>query len=153
MIVTLQRSATADAETLLALQIAAFHDDARLYPGVELGGPPGYDSLDVLLDRIEGNDYYTILADGQIVGGIMAFPKGEGHRHLDVIYIAPDFHGRGIGSQAMRFIEQAYPAALWTLDTPVYAIRNHHFYEKLGYVRMARFEDDGFALYAYEKRT
>lgn len=153
MIVTLQRATPANAEALLAVQIAAFHDDARLYPGVELGGPPGYDSLDVLLDRIEGNDYYTIFADGRIVGGIMAFPKGEGHRHLDVIYIDPDFINLGIGSQAMRFIEQAHPAALWTLDTPVYVVRNHHFYEKLGYVRAGEFDVDGFGLYAYEKRA
>jgi hypothetical protein len=36
-----------------------------------------------------------------------------------------------------------------TWDTPVVATRNHHFYEKRGYVRTG---DDGGGLYLYEKR-
>jgi hypothetical protein len=52
----------------------------------------------------------------------------------------------------MEFIEQTYPAAKWTLDTPLYAVRNQHFYEKLGYVKVAENDYDGFILIAYEKR-
>jgi hypothetical protein len=38
-----EQAASADAEDLVRVQIAAFHDDARLPPGVPIGGPRGYD--------------------------------------------------------------------------------------------------------------
>lgn len=141
-----------DAETLVQVQIRAFHDDARLYPGVELGGPPGYDSVEVMLQTIQEHGVHKIVLDEQIIGGMVVFNRGEGHFHLDAIYIDPDYHNRGIGTQAMTFLEQTYPAQKWSLHTPVYAVRNQHFYEKLGYVCLAEEEEsDGIWLYYYEK--
>lgn len=62
---------------------------------------------------------------------------GRGMFELGRIYIDPDFQDRGIGTQAMQFIEQAHPGARrWRLGTPIWATRNHHFYEKVGYVKM-----------------
>lgn len=153
MNITFEQATPADAEQLTHLQVLAFHEDANLYPGVEIGGPPGYDSVAVTLEKIAEDDYYKILADGQIVGGIVIFDRGEGHLHLDIIYIDPAHHNHGIGSKAMLFLEQTYPQATrWTLDTPAYAIRNHHFYEKFGYVRGEEsVEHGGIVLYAYEK--
>ena len=52
----------------------------------------------------------------------------------------------------MRFLEGAHPAEVWTLDTPTYAVRNQHFYEGLGYERVAERLVDGLSLIAYEKR-
>ena len=40
MSVTFERATVADAEVLVKLQVLAFHDDARMYPGVKLGVPP-----------------------------------------------------------------------------------------------------------------
>jgi GNAT superfamily N-acetyltransferase len=152
MNVTFERATPADAEALVAAQIAAFHDDTRLY-GVELGGPPGYDSVEVMLKKIAEAECYKIVCDGETIGGIILFDEGEGHMHLDVLDIHPDYHNRGIGTQAMQFIEHAYPAATrWTLDTPLYATRNQHFYEKFGYVKVVENDYDGFILIAYEKR-
>jgi len=151
MNVTFERAAPADAEALVKVQIAAFHDDARLYPGVELGGPPGYDSVEVMMRKIRENLCYKIVTDGQIIGGIIVFDDGEGHFHLDVLDIDPAYHNRGIGTQAMQFIEHTFPAKKWTLNTPGYAIRNQHFYEKLGYVKVGENSFDGFILLDYEK--
>jgi ribosomal protein S18 acetylase RimI-like enzyme len=151
MSITFQRATTADAEALVVAQIAAFHDDTRLY-GVEIGGPLGYDSMDVMLRKIAEDETYKIVSDGQIIGVITLFPKGEGHYHLDVIAVHPDYHNRGIGSQAMSFIESTYPATKWTLDTPQYAVRNQHFYEKFGYVKVGIEEYPDITLIAYEKR-
>jgi GNAT superfamily N-acetyltransferase len=143
----------ADAQILVNVQIRAFHDDARIYPGVETGGPPGYDSHERMLEDMGKHHCHNIVSDGRIVGGIVIVERGDGCFHLDKIFIDPDYHNRGIGTQAMRFIEATYSAAKWTLDTPVYSVRNHHFYEKLGYVKVDEFEEaDGFRLYAYEKR-
>lgn len=154
MNVTFERATPADAETLVRLQIAAFHDDARLYPGVEPGGPPGYDSVEVMLRKIAEDECYKIVADGQIVGGMIVNRYGDDHCHLDVLQIDPAYHSLGIGTRAMQFLHQTYPAALWTLDTPVYALRNQHFYEKLGYVKVGEHQPpDDIALFAYERRV
>jgi len=152
MNVTFEHATPADAEDLVKVQIAAFHDDARLYPGVGFGGPPGYDSIDVMHQKIQEGNYYKIVLDGQIVGGLGVFDKGAGHFHLDVLYIDPAYHNRGVGSQAIQFIEETYPATKWTLDTPDYAVRNHHFYEKFGYVKVGQQEFPDITLLAYEKR-
>jgi GNAT superfamily N-acetyltransferase len=153
MTTTFTRATPADAEALLQAQIRAFHSDADNYPGVELGGPPGYDSLDKVLEAIGNDEYFTIRYDDRIVGGIVLFKRGEGHYHLDILFVDPDYHNLGIGSQAMQFLGRTYPdATKWTLDTPLYATRNHHFYEKFGFVKVGqKTEDDGFVLIEYEK--
>ena len=152
MNVTFERATPADAESLVKVQVAAFHDDARMYPDVELGGPPGYDSVDVMLRKIREAEVYKIVREGRIIGGIIIYIEGNGHYHVDVLDIDPAYHNRGIGTQAMQFIERTYPAKKWTLNTPGYAIRNQHFYEKLGYVKVGEAPFDGFILLDYEKK-
>jgi ribosomal protein S18 acetylase RimI-like enzyme len=152
MKVTFERATPEDAEALVKAQIAAFHYDEVLYPGVGVSGPPGYDSVDLALKRMQQDEFYKIVVDGQIVGGMILFSKGEGHWHLDLLNIVPEYQNRGIGKQAMQFIEQTYPATKWTLDTPGYAIRNQHFYEKCGYVKVAETEYPDITLISYEKR-
>ncbi len=156
MDVTIDRAVPADAPALTAAAVAAFHDDARLY-GVPLGGPPGYDLVDHMLALIEDadTDCYKIAHEGQIVGGITVYKMGDGHFHLDMLFVQPDYHNRGVGTQVMQFVEQTYPARKWSLDTPAYAVRNQHFYEKFGYVKVNEFmpEDDPILLFAYEKQV
>lgn len=152
MNISIERAVPEDAERLVHVQIAAFHYDSELYPGVETGGPPGYDSVPHMLEKIERDECYIILDAGRCIGGLVLFDKGNGHYHLDVIFIDPAYQNRGIGSQAIQFIEQVYPANCWTLDTPQWAVRNQHFYEKFGYVKVREFVADGTPLIAYEKR-
>lgn len=153
MTITFARATPADAETLVAVQIASFHNDAVIYPGVAVDGPPGYDSVATALQKINEAEYFKILADDQIIGGMVIYIEGEGHYHLDLIYLHPDFHNQGIGTQAMHFIEQLYPATKWTLHTPKYALRNQHFYEKFGYIKVGEEEHPDIILYAYEKHV
>ncbi len=128
MTLTFERATPADAEALLSVQIASFHNDTDLY-GVPLGGPPGYDDINSVLEKLRRDDYYKIVYEGRIVGGIVVYDQGQGHFHLDLLYIDPAYHNLGIGTQAMQFIEAAYPAASqWMLNTPTYALRNQHFY-------------------------
>lgn len=150
--VTFERAGPADAEELVRIQIAAFHHDSVLYPEVALGGPPGYDSVEHMLGSIARHVCYKILLDGRPIGVLVIFDEGAGHAHLDVIAIDPAYHNRGVGTQAMRFFEQAHPAARYTLDTPGWAVRNQHFYEKLGYVRVGETAYPDLILLAYEKR-
>ncbi|MBN2471669.1 MAG: GNAT family N-acetyltransferase [Anaerolineae bacterium] len=151
MSVWFKRAAIHDTEALVSAAIAAFHHDSILYPEVEIGGPPGYDSPAVMRRKIVEGECYTIVEGERVIGGLVVFVEGDGHYHLDLIFIVPDRHNRGIGTQAMRFLENTCSAARWTLDTPTWATRNIHFYEKLGYVRVGEFEDGDITLIAYEK--
>jgi ribosomal protein S18 acetylase RimI-like enzyme len=150
MNISIERATAVDAEALVKVQMAAFHHNGELYPEIE-GGPPGYDSVEVMLQKIQRNESYKIVDAEQCIGGMVVFDQGQGHYHLDVIFIDPIYHDRGIGTQAMRFLEQTYPAKLWTLDAAKWEVRNHHFYEKLGYVKVREYEIDSFPLIAYEK--
>jgi GNAT superfamily N-acetyltransferase len=149
--IDIERSQLDETEDLVRVQIASFHSDAVYYPDVEEGGPPGYDNVDVMRRRIVEDITFTIRVDGEIAGGIIVFPKDAAHMHLDVIFVEPTLHNKGVGSRAMSFLAEMYPGMTWTLDTPVYAVRNHHFYEKFGYLRGEAFEVDGFPLYPYTK--
>lgn len=153
MHITFERATAADAEALVRVQIAAFHHDAVLYPGVEIGGPPGYDSPEHMLKKIDNDECYKILDAGQIIGVIVVFDEDYGHFHLDLIAIDPAHQDRHIGTQAIRFIERTYQATRWTLDTPIWATRNQHFYEKLGYVKVGEEVLPDITLISYEKRT
>lgn len=151
MKIAFERATPVDAEEIVRVEIASFHSDTPTY-GVPLDGPPGYTSVDVMLEKIGEAEAYKILADGQIVGGIVLYLH-DNHHHLDLLFLDPAYHNLGIGTQAMQFIEAAYPdATRWTLDTPGYAVRNQHFYEKFGYRKIGEqtFED-GFVLFGYEK--
>jgi GNAT superfamily N-acetyltransferase len=152
MSVLFKRAETNDADELVRVMVKAFHHDSILYPEIAIGGPPDYDSPSVMRQKIVENECYKIIDGEYIIGGIALLIKGNGHYHLDLIFIAPNYHNRGIGTKAIQFIEYTYPATRWTLDTPAWAVRNIHFYEKLGYVKVGEFEDDGTALIAYEKR-
>lgn len=142
----------ADVEAMVEVQIASFESDALLYPGVEVGGPPGYNSAEHLRACLGERACYKLLLDGALVGVMIVIDEGDGHVHLDVIAIHPDQQGRGVGTAAMAFLERAHPAERYTLDTPSYALRNHHFYEKLGYVKVGESAHLDVVLFAYEKR-
>ena len=152
MRIELEQAIPADAEDLVKVQIAAFHDDARLYPGVEIGGPPGYDSVEATLAMIARGEFYKVSLDGAIIGGLTVIDQGAGHFHLGVLAIDPAHHNKGFGTQAMGFIERSFSATLWTLDTPAYATRNQNFYEKLGFVSVGETVFPDITLIQYEKR-
>lgn len=71
-----------------------------------------------------------ILADGNRVGGVVFRIDNESHRNsVDLLYIYPECHGRGIGLQVWRAIEERYPdTEIWELITPYFEKRNIHFY-------------------------
>ncbi len=152
MSILFEPATTDDADALVRVAVAAFHHDSILYPHIEVGGPPGYDSPAVMRQKIMQDICYKIVEATHIIGGIVLFAKTGEHYHLDLIFIHPEHHNRGIGTQAMSFIENEHPATRWSLDTPIWAIRNIHFYEKSGYQKMGEFEDSDTRLIAFEKQ-
>jgi len=155
--IAIERATAADAVELTAIQARTFQDDnVRKPPGCSMEGPPGYDSIEWNAARIAETRYFKILQDGRIVGGIIVFDMGHGHCELGRIYVDPTFQDHGIGQAAMRQVFDAFPDAhRWTLGTPKWAVRNQHFYEKLGFVKVRETEVDphlGWSGVEYEKR-
>jgi len=152
-VITLERACQEDASALLAAKIDAFSGDVRLYGY----GPPGYDSQEDVLNALGCPDkhYFKILSDGEIIGGLCAQDMGGGHFSLNSLYVLTDRHSEGTGSAAMQLLFDAYPGvARWTTETPYLSVRNHHFYEKLGFVKTGQTapEADGFYLFLYERK-
>jgi len=153
--ITFAKATFADVPALTAVQTRTFDDDTRQHGRGEQGGPPGYNSDDWQIRLIQQGDYYKIVAADKIVGGFIVYPLGGCHWELGRVYIDPAQQNRGIGAQVLAFIEREYPQARrWTLDTPTWARRNQHFYEKHGYVKIGEMsiEDGATTLVLYEKR-
>lgn len=143
-----------DAGILTHICMGAFDDFSRKHGGNSEGdGPPGYDSVDYQIGKMREAPYLKILLNDEIVGGMLLIPKEPGHMMLGRIFINPDHQNKGIGTRAMEYIEETYPAEKWSLETPTYAPENHRFYERLGYVRKGIVPDIPEPLYLYEKHV
>lgn len=156
--VKIDKATLEDVERLTEIQTRTFDDDNKLKPpGCSLEGPPGYDSVSWNAGWIAKTPYYKILFAGQIVGGIIVFELQKGHYELGRIYVDPDFQNRGIGQQAVKLMFGLFPEAeRWTLGTPSWAIRNQHFYEKMGFVKVGETQVDphlGWSGIEYEKTS
>ncbi len=133
MEISLKLAEKGDANILALISKKAFDSDAEVdAPGP--GGPPGYDSSSFQEKVMNFMDYYNILLNDTIVGGVIVAAKNRFHLILERIFVDPAYHNRGIASCAMIELWKKYPKAqLWTLGTPEWNIRTQHFYEKLGF--------------------
>ena len=77
-----------------------------------------------------GNEAYRIVQDGRHVGGVvLAINKETGHNHLDLLFVSPEEHGKGIGYGAWLAVEALHPeTVVWETCTPYFEKRNIHFY-------------------------
>lgn len=73
---------------------------------------------------------YLILNNGVWVGGIiLSINRNSLHNSLDLFFINPGTHGKGIGTNAWILIEKMYPETkVWETNTPYFEKRNIHFY-------------------------
>jgi GNAT superfamily N-acetyltransferase len=150
---TITKAEIQDAPALTEIQKRAFDQDASLYLGLEVGGPPGYDSNEWQLEMMKCAEYYKINVEYRIIGGLIIFPMEDGIWVLGRVYIDPEVQNQGYGKQVMNYLFSFSGAKQWKLDTPSWALRNHYFYEKLGFVKTSEStpEPDGFRMYFYEK--
>ncbi len=76
------------------------------------------------------NETYRIVLDGKNVGGvILKIDKETHHNHLEILFILPDEHSKGIGYGAWQAVEALHPETkVWETCTPYFEKRNIHFY-------------------------
>jgi len=176
--VRLEVASVEDAGPLTVIAALAFFDDRKWIPPKILEpmlaeadpskGPPhvSYEWTRRVLQSIhEGHivgapdtTYYkVVLGESRAVGGLFIVSRtdlGEGEWRCEGIYVDPDYQDRGIGQKVFRAMYRLHPDAVrWSLGTPEWAVRNHHFYEKMGF-SLAEITDvepeTGWSSYEYE---
>ena len=151
--VSIELAEPEDAEILTEISTRSFDSDAEVgAPGK--GGPPGYDSVEHQRRAIQATwgEYLKIMHDEKIVGGTTVIKIADTHHEVVNVFIDPNFHRMGFGTQSFELIKARYPKVKrWTLDTPDWNTRTNAYYEKLGFKQygMFRWVPD-FELRAYQ---
>lgn len=85
-------------------------------------------SCETIEASIDGGEAYRIMRDGQLVGGVVIRVEGE-LGNLDLLFVSPKAHSRGIGYAAWCEVEKLHPEVkVWETVTPYFEKRNIHFY-------------------------
>ena len=83
-------------------------------------------------DSIDGEnaEAYRILLDGEKVGGVvLRIDKAAAKGELELLFVLPEVHSKGIGQAAWRAVEAKHPEIkVWETITPYFEKRNIHFY-------------------------
>ncbi len=85
-------------------------------------------SRDTIEQSIKEGEAFRIMMDGQKVGGLVIRIEGE-HGDLDLLFVSPKAHSKGIGYAAWCAVEHLHPEVrVWETMTPYFEKRNIHFY-------------------------
>ena len=76
------------------------------------------------------SETYRIVVDGKRVGGVILKMDKEAQRgELEILFISPEEHSKGIGYGTWQAIEALHPeTVVWETCTPYFEKRNIHFY-------------------------
>ena len=76
------------------------------------------------------SETYRIIVEGRKVGGvILKINKETNHNELEILFVSPEEHTKGIGYGAWQAIEALHPETeFWETCTPYFEKRNIHFY-------------------------
>ena len=85
-------------------------------------------SRETIDQSIDGGEAYRIMQDGQPVGGVVIKVDRE-RGDLDLLFVSPRVHSKGIGYAAWCAVERLHPeVTVWETVTPYFEKRNIHFY-------------------------
>ena len=85
-------------------------------------------SRETIETAIDSGEAYRIVCGGVKVGGVII--KVDGDRgELEILFVSPKVHSKGIGYAAWCAIERLHPEVkVWETVTPYFEKRNIHFY-------------------------
>lgn len=84
----------------------------------------------------EQAETYRIVCDGNVVGGlILQIDRQQNKGELEILFVNPEVHSKGIGQAAWKAVEAMHPEIrIWETITPYFEKRNIHFYvNRLGF--------------------
>ena len=77
---------------------------------------------------ISEDEAYRIICDGKVAGGVVVRINGD-KGDLELLFVPPRVHSKGLGYAAWCEIERMYPQVkVWETVTPYFEKRNIHFY-------------------------
>jgi len=147
-----------DYRTLTQIMIAAFNEDTSMHTDLREDGPKGYNdgNLIKLLNEHEKFESYKIEYNKSTGGAYTVAIKANNEYSLEMLFIDPKYRESHLGSIVWKVIEEKYvDARKWTVETPDYSKRNHHFYtEKCGFVfNRENTCDNGAKSFIFEKQV
>ena len=84
-------------------------------------------SRETIEESIDNGEAYRIVVYGNKVGGVVIKVDGD-KGDLDLLFVSPDVHSKGIGYAAWCEIEKLHPEVkVWETVTPYFEQRNIHF--------------------------
>ncbi|MFL0405578.1 GNAT family N-acetyltransferase [Bacillus nitratireducens] len=153
--IRIEKASITDAEKLTEIKKRTFDEEAKKWlPNQENIidyniQPPGYSSIEMTKYMIKELNYFKVIYNKTIVGGIIVTISGKSFGRIDRIFVDPDSQGKGIGSKVIDLIEKEFPnVRAWDLETSSRQLNNHYFYENMGYQATFKTEDE----YCYIKR-
>ena len=102
--------------------------------------------------------FITTVPEDKIVGGVVIRTEGK-QGHLDLLFVSPHEHNKGIGYAAWCCVEKLHPEVkIWETITPYFEERNIYFYvNKCGFHIVEIFNDyddsEASAMLRFEKRS
>jgi GNAT superfamily N-acetyltransferase len=85
-------------------------------------------SKETIENSIAEGEAYRIVVDGKNAGGLVLRVEGT-KGDLDLLFVSPKAHSKGIGYAAWCEVEKLHPeVTLWETVTPYFEKRNIHFY-------------------------
>lgn len=85
-------------------------------------------SRETIEEFIDSGEAYRILDDGKVVGGVVVRIEGD-RGNLDLLFVSPKCHSKGVGYGAWCQIEKMFPQVkIWETVTLYFEKRNIHFY-------------------------
>ena len=85
-------------------------------------------SRETIERSIEEGEACRIVLDGKNVGGAIIRVDGD-KGDLDLLFVSPEVHSKGVGYAAWCEIEKLHPEVkVWETVTPYFEKRNIHFY-------------------------
>ena len=153
MMISFRQAAMDDTALLADIYNASFFSDY-----LRFGACPGYGRMiEMMEESIRLYPKHIILCDNKPVGCVSCHPGGPQEYEIGCLCIVPEYQGKGIGTQAVKFVQNYYDD--WkrmTLVTPLYKRENVRFYtEKCGF-RIVGTERDGnteLARFLLERQT
>lgn len=144
-----ERATINDSDALINVRNQSFYADYIKY-----GSSPGYNySKESMTNCILNRISYKIICNNQIIGNISVTDNHNNTYHLGCLCVIPDYESKGIGQEALRFIENEFPNATnWNLVTPADKERNHNFYKKAGYTIVKEYINASVKLVLFEKK-
>lgn len=97
-------------------------------------------TIEMCMDADHAETYHIVL-DGRIVGGVILQINAQTNENeLDILFVLPEEHSKGVGYGAWLAVEAMHPETkVWKTCTPYFDKRNIHFY-----VNKCRFQIDEF---------